>query len=78
VPAGTAEARALELARAMATKSPIALRMAKQSILRIEGDEMMRQYWTENDYTDRLRTYDDSKEAVAAYTEKRPPEWTWS
>lgn len=78
VAAGQAESRALELARTMATKSPIALRLAKQSILRIEGDEMMRQYRTENDYTIRLRTYDDSKEAIDAYLEKRPPRWTWS
>jgi enoyl-CoA hydratase len=52
--------------------------LAKQSILRIEGDEMMRQYRTENDYTDRLRTFDDSKEAIAAFHEKREPHWTWS
>jgi enoyl-CoA hydratase len=78
VAAGQAESRAVELAGMMATKSPIALRLAKQSILRIEGDEMMRQYRTENDYTDRLRTFDDSKEAIAAFHEKREPHWTWS
>lgn len=78
VPAGAAEERALELARKMATKSPIALRLAKESILRIEGDEMMQRYRTENDYTNRLRTFNDSKEAIAAFNEKRPPRWTWS
>jgi enoyl-CoA hydratase len=78
VPAGEAEGRAIELARELATKSPIALRLAKQSILRIEGDEVMTQYRTENDYTDRLRTYNDSKEAVDAFKEKRDPRWTWS
>jgi enoyl-CoA hydratase len=75
---GGAEARAIEIAEELATKSPIALRLAKQSILRIEGGELMQRYHTENDYTDRLRRYDDAKEAIAAYTEKRPPEWTWS
>ena len=78
VPAGQAEARALELASAMAKKSPIALRLAKESVLRIEGDEMMQQYRTENDYTNRLRGYADSKEAISAFVDKRPPRWTWS
>jgi enoyl-CoA hydratase len=78
VPAGDAEKRALELAAELATKSPIALRLAKQSILRIEADHMMQQYHTENDYTDRLRTFRDSEEAIASFMEKRPPKWTWS
>jgi enoyl-CoA hydratase len=78
VPASQAEARALELANQIAAKSPIAMRLAKQSILRIEADEVMDQYRTENDYTDRLRTYNDSKEAIDAFKEKREPRWTWS
>ncbi|MFI5045674.1 MAG: enoyl-CoA hydratase-related protein [Acidimicrobiia bacterium] len=78
VPAGGAETRALELASQIASKSPIALRLAKESILRIEGDETMRQYRTENDYTTRLRTYRDSEEAMRAFLEKRSPTWTWT
>ena len=78
VAAGAAEARALELATEMAKKSPIALRLAKESILRIEGDEMMQRYRTENDYTSRLRTFNDSREAMAAFNEKRDPTWTWT
>jgi enoyl-CoA hydratase len=78
VAVGQAESRALELATEMAAKSPIAMRLAKQSILRIEGDEVMTRYRTENDYTDRLRTYNDSKEAIDAFREKRAPNWTWS
>ena len=78
VPAGTAEARARELAAQIAAKSPIAMRLAKESILRIEGGELMDQYRTENDYTTRLRTYADSAEAMAAFLEKRDPNWTWS
>ncbi|HUF98034.1 MAG TPA: enoyl-CoA hydratase-related protein [Ilumatobacter sp.] len=73
-----AEARAIELAMAMAAKSPIAMRLAKESILRIEGDHMMQQYRTENDYTNRLRGYNDSAEAMQAFLEKRSPNWTWS
>jgi enoyl-CoA hydratase len=78
VAAGRAEKRALELAGQLAPKSPIALRLAKESILRIEGDQLMERYRTENDYTNRLRTYNDSGEAVNVYLNKRPPEWTWS
>ena len=78
VPAGTAEGRACELAAEMAGKSPIGLRLAKESILRIEGEEMMDNYRTENDYTSRLRAYHDSDEALAAFNEKRQPKWTWS
>lgn len=78
VSAGAAEARALELGAQMAEKSPIALRLAKESILRIEGEEMMDRYRTENDYTNRLRTYRDSQEAMEAFLDKRRPEWTWS
>lgn len=78
VAAGSAETRALELAQNIAAKSPIAMRLAKESILRIEGDEMMQQYRTENDYTARLRTFDDSDEAIAAFLEKREAKWNWS
>lgn len=78
VPAGAAEDRALELAAEMTTMSPLALRLAKESILRIEADEMMRQYRTENDYTNRLRTFRDSDEAIRAFLEKRTPHWTWT
>jgi enoyl-CoA hydratase len=75
---GRAEDRASELAAQLATKSPIALRLAKESILRIEGDELMAHYRTENDYTNRLRGYRDSQEAMEAFNEKRPAQWTWS
>src|SRR5690606_33510819 len=78
VPPGAAEDRAVELGAQMAEKSPIALRLAKESILRIEGEEMMDRYRTENDYTNRLRTYRDSQEAMEAFLDKREPEWTWS
>lgn len=78
VAAGSAESRALELAASIAAKSPIAIRLAKESILRIEGDEMMQQYRTENDYTARLRTFKDSDEAIAAFLEKREAKWNWS
>lgn len=78
VPAGKAEARAVAIAKELSNKSPLALRLAKESILRIERDEVMERYRTENDYTNRLRTFNDSKEAIQAFVEKRTPKWTWS
>lgn len=78
VPEGTAFDRAMELGRIMATKSPLALRLAKESLVRIEGEEMTIQYRTEQDYTARLMRLNDSKEAMAAFLEKREPTWTWS
>ena len=78
VPDGQAEQRAVEIGGMFAAKSPIGLRLAKESLLRIEGDGMEAQYRTEQDYSARLRNYDDSGEARNAYLEKRAPKWTWS
>ena len=78
VPDGLAEQRAVEIGGMFAAKSPIGLRLAKESLLRIEGDGMEEQYRTEQDYSARLRNYDDSREARNAYLEKRAPKWTWS
>lgn len=78
VEVGRAEEHACALASEFASKSPIGLRLAKESLLRIEGDEMEERYRTEQDYTARLKTYDDSKEAMRAFVEKRRPDWTWT
>jgi enoyl-CoA hydratase len=70
--------RAIAFARKLAKKSPIALRLAKESILRIEGVPVEDAYRTEQDYTQRLASYKDSGEAMAAFLEKREPSWSWS
>lgn len=77
VPDGTACDRAIEIAALFASKSPLALRLAKESVLRIEADQMAQQYRTEQDYTARLRTFEDSAEAMQAFMEKREPVWRW-
>jgi enoyl-CoA hydratase/carnithine racemase len=77
-PPGQAEARAVELAQTIAKKSPIAMRLAKESILRIENMGLEDAYRTEQDYTTRLATFNDSREAMAAWVEKREPQWTWT
>jgi enoyl-CoA hydratase len=68
---------AFGVAEALAAKSPIALRLAKESMNRIEGLTLKDGYRTEQDYTARLLGYDDSREARDAFKEKREPQWKW-
>lgn len=74
---GAARARAIEIGGLFASKSPLALRLAKESVLRIEADHMPQQYRTEQDYTARMRSFEDSREAMRAFIEKREPVWAW-
>jgi enoyl-CoA hydratase len=69
--------KALELARELAAKSPIAMRLAKESLNRIESLSLKDAYRTEQDYTHRLLAFEDSAEARRAFVEKRAPEWNW-
>lgn len=66
-----------QLAHDLATKSPIALRLAKESLNRIDFMDLESAYRTEQDYTARLRTFEDASEAGRAREEKRAPEWKW-
>ena len=68
---------ALDVARQLATKSPIALRLAKESMNRVEFLPLKEAYRTEQDYTARLLRFEDSKEARQAFLEKRDPDWKW-
>jgi enoyl-CoA hydratase len=69
------EARAL--ASVLAAKSPIALRLAKDAMNRVEFLPLMEAYRTEQDYTARLLAFEDSAEARAAFLDKRDPDWKW-
>ncbi len=77
VPAEELPQRARALALEMAAKSPIALRLAKQSMSRVEHLPLEDGYRLEQDYTARISAFDDSREARAAWTDKRAPHWTW-
>jgi enoyl-CoA hydratase len=66
-----------ELAAVLASKSPIALRLAKESMNRVEHLPLKDAYRTEQDYTARLLGFEDAAEARAAFLEKRAPEWRW-
>lgn len=65
------------LAATIASKSPIAIRLAKESANRVEFMELKEGYRTEQDYTIRLRRYADSAEAGLAFAEKRAPSFRW-
>jgi enoyl-CoA hydratase len=66
------------LAGRIAAKSPIGLRLAKESLNRVEDLGLKEGYRLEQDYTGRLTRYNDSAEARTAYLEKREPVWTWT
>lgn len=68
---------AREFAATLAAKSPIALRLAKESMNRVEHLPLWEAYRIEQDYTARLMQFDDSAEARRAFLEKRPPAWQW-
>jgi enoyl-CoA hydratase len=68
---------AIDLAERIGAKSPIALRLAKEAMNRVEFLSLPEAYRLEQDYTIRLRTYEDASEAGEAFVEKRPAVWRW-
>lgn len=66
------------IAHELAAKSPIALRLGKQSLNRSEALWVEDGYRVEQDYTLRLSGFEDSREARNAFREKRDPDWTWT
>jgi enoyl-CoA hydratase len=68
---------ARELATTLAAKSPIAMRLAKESMNRVEDMSLEEGYRTEQDYTARLVRFEDAREARDAFLERREPEWKW-
>jgi enoyl-CoA hydratase len=68
---------ALDVARVIAGKSPLALRLAKQAMNRVEHLPLEDGYRLEQDYTSRVSRFDDALEARTARLEKREPTWNW-
>jgi enoyl-CoA hydratase/carnithine racemase len=75
VPEGTALARAVDLAQAIAANAPMAVRAAKAVALNSV-------HWGDSDgfvlqrrYTDPVRESADAAEGARAFVEKRPPVW---
>ena len=76
VPAGTALAAATELARTIAGKAPIALRYAKEAVVKGLGMSLDDGLRLEGDLSTLLRTTEDRLEGAKAFLEKRKPRWT--
>jgi enoyl-CoA hydratase len=67
--------RAAAWATQLAGKSPIGLRLAKESLSRVEHLPLIEAYRIEQDYTMRMTRYEDAAEARNAFLEKRDPDW---
>jgi len=66
----------MELARTIASKSPISSRMIKHTLNTIEDMSLRDGYRYEQDMTAQIARTDDAKEAQLAFREKRPPVFT--
>ena len=64
---------AMGMAHNLATKSPKALSLAKRSIQTVENMPLRDGYRFEQNLTVELTRHEDSKEAMRAFLEKRPP-----
>ncbi|MFH1153258.1 MAG: enoyl-CoA hydratase-related protein [Pseudomonadota bacterium] len=69
------EAKALEWAKELARKSPIAVKIAKTGFYNTEDMNYDNQFAYMNEAFARLCTTSDAKEGVKAFFEKRPPVW---
>ena len=63
---------ALEIARSIASKSPVSTRMGKHTLNVIESMSLRDGYRYEQDMTAQIGKTEDAKEAQRAFAEKRP------
>jgi len=68
--------KALEIARTIASKSPVSTRMGKHTLNVIEDMSLRDGYRYEQDMTAQIGKTDDAKEAQRAFAEKRAPVFT--
>jgi enoyl-CoA hydratase/carnithine racemase len=76
VPAAEVKAAALELARTLAAKAPVALRYAKEAVVKGLELPLADGLRLENDLATLLRTTEDRIEGAKAFLEKRKPRFT--
>jgi enoyl-CoA hydratase len=76
VPAGEVLSAARELARTLASKAPIALRYAKEAVVKGLELPLADGLRLEQDLSTLLRTTEDRLEGARAFLEKRRPKWT--
>ena len=76
VPPGEVLAAAQELARALAARAPVALRYAKEAVVKGLELPLAEGLRLENDLATLLRTTEDRLEGAKAFLEKRAPRFT--
>jgi enoyl-CoA hydratase len=76
VPAADLQKVALELARSIAAKAPIALRYAKEAVVKGLELPLADGLRLEGDLSTVLRSTEDRLEGAKAFLEKRKPKWT--
>lgn len=67
----------MAIARSIAEKSPIAVRLAKRALNEGEHLPLKEAYALERKYSSQLAGYEDSRESVRAFLEKRAPVFQW-
>jgi enoyl-CoA hydratase/carnithine racemase len=75
VPANEVLSKARELARALASKSPAVMQLARDSYMRVNDFEYRRAIESTVETICNIIELDDAKEGLAAFIEKRPPRW---
>ena len=75
VPADELRQRTFQLAEAMASKSPIALRLNKEAVRAAERRPVNEGVRYERDLFCLAFSTEDKEEGVAAFLEKRKPQW---
>ncbi|MBW2594118.1 MAG: enoyl-CoA hydratase/isomerase family protein, partial [Deltaproteobacteria bacterium] len=75
VPKDDLEKEARAWAQTLAKKSPVAVQIAKKAFYAAEDMNYDKQFDYMNEAFARLCTSDDAKEGVAAFFEKRNPDW---
>jgi enoyl-CoA hydratase len=76
VPAAEVVGAARELARSIAAKAPLALRYAKEAVVKGLELPLAEGLRLEGDLSTLLRTTEDRLEGARAFLEKRPPRWS--
>jgi enoyl-CoA hydratase len=76
VPSEELEQAATELAHRITRHSPVAIKIAKRSLNQIEFMDLKSGYQFEQGLTAELSGYEDAKEAVSAFFERREPQYT--
>lgn len=75
VPEGKLMDEAIELAKKLAAKSPIALQMGKEAYYTMSDMPLEEALKYSNEMFTELCTLKDAEEGVRAFLEKRPPKW---